>query len=128
MVPAAVITTAVLGFWTYRQRHGDMWILLGVTAIVSRLWVHHRSYDDMLVVLPMIALFRITKQGTSRNGDDFAAVILLAVAVMVMFVPAVVLVFPEWKIPMKTLQSVFRIVLLIFLVYRGKSIQPILTK
>ena len=124
MIPAAVLTILALGYWMYRHRHGDMWILLGVTALVSRLWVHHRSYDDMLVVLPMIALFRMTKKGASRNENDVAAGILLSVAVMVMFIPAVILFFPEWKIPMKMLQSVFRIVLLIFLVYRGMSSQP----
>jgi hypothetical protein len=40
----------------------DLWLLLGVTAIVARLWTYHRRYDDLLLLLPMITLFRITKQ------------------------------------------------------------------
>lgn len=36
-----------------------MWLLLGVTAIVSRVWTYHRLYDDLLLMIPMIALYRV---------------------------------------------------------------------
>jgi hypothetical protein len=34
--PASLLVWLVLGFWVYRHREGDPWILLGVTAIVAR--------------------------------------------------------------------------------------------
>jgi hypothetical protein len=116
-VPASLGLLLLLGYWTYRYRDADLWLLLGVTAIVARMWVYHRSYDDMLVLLPMITLFRITKNVPDKNGYDVVAGMLLALATIAMFVPALVLVFPVWKSMLKTSQSLVPIVMLIFLLY-----------
>ena len=48
-----------LGVWLYRHRRVDLWLQLGVIAVVARLWAYHRLYDDVLVVLALVALFRI---------------------------------------------------------------------
>jgi hypothetical protein len=32
-----------------------------VAAIVARLWAYHREYDDLLLVLPLIALYRLAR-------------------------------------------------------------------
>lgn len=58
----SLLALALLGAWIGRYRSQDLWLLLGVTAIVARLWTYHRQYDDLLLLLPLIALFRITKQ------------------------------------------------------------------
>jgi hypothetical protein len=107
----------LLGYWTYRYRDTDLWLVLGVTAIVARMWVYHRSYDDMLVLLPMITLFRIAKNGPDKNGYDIMAGIVLALATMAMFVPALIFVFPAWKSMLKNSQSFVPVVMLIFLLY-----------
>jgi hypothetical protein len=44
-----------------------LWLLLGVTALVARFWTYHRWYDDLLILLPMIALFRIAQQRPSAD-------------------------------------------------------------
>lgn len=49
------------GLWVYRNRRADLWISLAVTAIVARIWVYHRWYDDALLLIPMIALFRLSR-------------------------------------------------------------------
>ena len=67
--PASLLALAALGVWIYCHRHRDLWCLLGVTALVSRLWTYHRLYDDLLIVLPMITLFRIAKQSPSADGS-----------------------------------------------------------
>ncbi len=45
------------------NRKADIWIVLGVTAIVARLWTYHRLYDDLLIIIPVVALFRIFRSG-----------------------------------------------------------------
>jgi hypothetical protein len=66
-IPAASLVVFVaLGFWLYRCRHGDLWVRLGVVAIVTRFWAYHRLYDDVLIVLSFVALCRIV---TSVAGD-----------------------------------------------------------
>lgn len=51
----------VLGGWLFRRRRADLWLLVGVTAIVARVWTYHRWYDDLLLVLPLLSLFRLTR-------------------------------------------------------------------
>jgi hypothetical protein len=69
---ASLLALAALGAFVRRYRHADVWILLGVTGVVARVWTYHRIYDDMLILLPMIALFRLW----TRGGDRTAAVVL----------------------------------------------------
>ena len=42
----------------------DRWYLLGVSAVVARLWTYHNWYDDLLILFPMVALLRVA---LSRN-------------------------------------------------------------
>lgn len=87
---------AVLGIWTYRYRRADRWVLIAVAALVARLWTYHRVYDDVLIFLPELALFRIAKQN-SVSGKSIAAEILLAMTALAMLCPARLLDPPlEW--------------------------------
>lgn len=83
-----------LGMWVYCHRRGDLWLLLGVSAIVARVWVYHRLYDDLLILVPMIALLRIAQRGPSANGDDVVASLLLAFTWAAALAPASWLVSP----------------------------------
>jgi len=61
---------ALLGaaVWVHRYRRSDVWNLMGAMAIVARMGWYHRVYDDLLILLPVIALLRIgTRPAT---GDD----------------------------------------------------------
>jgi len=60
---------------------------MGVAALVARLWMYHQVYDDVLVLLPMIALFRIAKRAVSPDGRDLLAGVLLAVTTAAMLTP-----------------------------------------
>ncbi len=77
----SLLIFAVLGYWIYQHRKGDFWILLGVTAIVARLWSYHRVYDDVLILLPMVALFRVAKREPSTDDTRIVAGLLLAVTI-----------------------------------------------
>ena len=59
--PVSLAILLGLGAWIFRHRQADLWLLLAVTAIVARIWTYHRWYDDLLLLLPLIALFRMTK-------------------------------------------------------------------
>ena len=80
ILPASLLVWLVLGFWIHRQRDGDLWALLGVAAIVACFWTYHRWYDDVLLLLPMVALFRMAKRGSAVAGGLLGAAILLSLA------------------------------------------------
>ena len=82
--PASGLMTAGLAIWIFTHRRADPWLLLGVTAIVARLWTYHGIYDDMLLILPMVTLFRIAKGKTESNQDIVAALLLGANVVVAM--------------------------------------------
>ena len=96
---ASFMLLALLGFWTYRHRRADPWILLGVTAIVARLWTYHRIYDDVLLLLPGVALYRIATERTSRDAEGLGAGALLGATAFAMLAPARLLISPHpWDI------------------------------
>lgn len=82
MLPASLLWLAavVLWAWRYRQRV-DPWVGVGIGALVGRLWIHHRAFDDVLLVIPAIALLRVAMTGSTRPGllPTFAAVLLAAI-------------------------------------------------
>ena len=77
-----------LGIWTYRQRGVDVWVLMGVAALTARLWSYHRVYDDVLILIPLVALFRIAKRDPMKNGTDVTAAVLLGIGIAAMLAPA----------------------------------------
>jgi hypothetical protein len=84
---ASFLALAALSAWVYRHRRADAWLLIGVTALVARLWMYHQLYDDVLILLPMIALFRIAKWAVSPPGRGLLAGVLLTIATAAMLMP-----------------------------------------
>jgi hypothetical protein len=58
----------------------------GATPLLDS--VRARWNDDVLILVPMVALFRIAAGGHATAGDDVRAGILLAVAISLMSMPA----------------------------------------
>lgn len=85
---SSLLVIGALALWTYRRRAADLWLLVGVAALVARFWTYHRVYDDVLIVLAMLALFRVAKRGATHRGDDVVAALLLALTITVMLLPA----------------------------------------
>ncbi len=48
-----------VGIWVFVDRHRPIWLLLAVVAIVTRFYTYHGWYDDVLLLLPMVALARL---------------------------------------------------------------------
>jgi glycosyl transferase family 87 len=96
IVLSSILMFAALGIWTYRHRSGDKWVLIAVAALIARLWTYHRLYDDVLILLPEIALFRIAKRESSSVRGAVAGVLLVLMA-MAMLCPTRFLNQPtEW--------------------------------
>lgn len=75
---ASLAILALLGVWIYRHRNIDLWLLLGSTAIIARIWIYHRWYDDLLFLLPLICLFRIFRsQEYSCREQNLARILFL---------------------------------------------------
>ncbi|MCI0453749.1 MAG: hypothetical protein L0Y68_01990 [Candidatus Dadabacteria bacterium] len=121
IIPVTLLILAAQGLWTYRNRHGDIWLLIGVAALVARFWTYHRWYDDLLILLPMVALFRIAKQESSTNGRGVIAAVLLAITLLATLAPGGLYLFPP---PLNSLyaigQSIVWIVILIFLLDQAR--------
>ena len=90
----SVIVFFALGAWLFRYRRVDLWVRLGVVAIVARFWAYHRLYDDVLVILALIALFRVAKsvssdvEGASERHIRAVATGLIATCMLFMLLPA----------------------------------------
>lgn len=97
---ASLLVFLSIGLWAYRHRHSDLWLLLGIVALASRLWTYHQFADDVLILFPLIALFRIASRGRVENGNDVTAGLLLAAMMLFMLLPAQMLSFPSpWNFP-----------------------------
>jgi hypothetical protein len=105
--PASLLVLCGLGLWVYLHRRVDLWILVGVTGIVARLWTYHGWYDDLLILLPMIALFRWIKQRADFDGYSLLASALLGTTLAVTIAPGGMYLLPA---PFKTLYIGFQTV------------------
>jgi hypothetical protein len=81
----SIVIFVALGVWLYRFRRADLWVRLGVVAIVTRFLTYHRVYDDVLIVLAFVALFRISM---SSDSSRRAAAVLLSISMFFMLLPA----------------------------------------
>ena len=97
-VPSTVLDLSLLGLWgawVCRHRGADRWIVLGATALFSRFWTYHRVYDDVLVFVAEVALFRIATGATDdRAPMRHLAEVLLFLTAIAMLWPARLLVLP----------------------------------
>jgi len=75
-LPASLLVLSGFAIWLWLHRKADFWILFGVTALISRLWIHHRIYDDLIVLPAMVPLFRLANREVSIDGERAAGYLL----------------------------------------------------
>jgi hypothetical protein len=123
MLPASLVSLALLGAWTYYHRQADFFVLLGVAALVARLWTHHRLHDDLLLLAPMVALFRIATTAPRARDVDLIAGGLLVLTWVSLHVPTWVFYdLPEPLVTaVETSQAVLWVLVLVFLLGRGRA-------
>lgn len=67
MLSASLLLFGIAGIWIAIYRRVRPWILMSVAAIVARLWVDHQVFDDLLLWIPLIALFRIAAREPTQK-------------------------------------------------------------
>lgn len=84
----SMLVLGLFGVWVYFHRRAGFWTLFGVTAIVSRIWVYHRLYDDMLLFLAMIALWRLAASARMDNRNPAIPALLFAANLLCLLSPS----------------------------------------
>lgn len=116
---ASLGVLAALGLWVARYRGGDLWLRLGVTALVTRFLSYHGWYDDLLILLPMVALFRTAKGRATGMRPSAAAGLLLALLLVMMLAPGGQYLLPQpWAGVWMAVQASVWAVVLGYLVWR----------
>ncbi|MEM8504164.1 MAG: hypothetical protein AAF716_13545 [Cyanobacteria bacterium P01_D01_bin.1] len=87
MLSASLLLFGVMGLWAAIYRRARPWALLSVAAMVARFWVDHQVFDDVLLWIPLIALFRLTKLESVR-WVRLAAAVLFALNWFALMAPA----------------------------------------
>jgi hypothetical protein len=115
----STILLAGLGVWIYRFRRVDPWLLMGVAALISRFYTYHGWYDDVLIFLPMIAVFRQVKIGGMTSTSQVIAVTLLLAGLVFMIAPGGLYLLPQpWSQLYTQIQVGIWILILGFLGHR----------
>jgi len=124
--PATLLVLGLLGLWVWLHRKSPTWILIGVTALVARFGMYHGWYDDVVLLLPLIALYRILK-GEGSAGPRFrrAAGILLATMSASLLAPGGVYTLPfPWNNVSVLLQTLIWLAVLLFLLLSAHAAPP----
>jgi hypothetical protein len=117
-----------LGLWIFLHRRVDLWLLLGVTAIVARVWIYHRWYDDLLLILPLITLCRLIKQPHFSPTIKTFAAILFHWLWIFLLAPGVLYTFanPQLPIAIQVTGWLVTLVFLALLAARERRVLPAL--
>ncbi len=104
------------GGWLFVYRRQDAWLLIGATAIVARLWIYHRYHDDILLLLPLIAFYRLARNGRWQPSG-VAAAFLFGIGLFTTVTPLGSWRLPTWWVNgYQFLQGTTWIVMLIYLI------------
>lgn len=107
-IPASLIILLALGIWIFLYRHAEIGLLIGMTAIIARLWIYHRWYNDLLIVLPLVTLFRITHQAHYSSKAKYVATVLFIIGWLVTLAPGGLYLLPS---PLDTVWMMAQVVL-----------------
>jgi len=84
---ASLLVLLGLAFWVARNRSAGLWPMLAVIAIVGRLASYHGVYDDSLILLAIVALFRIARDAARSGERDVVAELVLLLVCVPLLLP-----------------------------------------
>jgi hypothetical protein len=117
-LPASFLVLVALGIWTYRYRQEDLWLLLGVTGIVARLWSYHLIYDNLLIVFSEVALYRTVRQRQLADPIGIVAAVLLTLTLLLMLPPTRLFLF--WPAFFRAAEVFVWLGVLVFLISQAR--------
>ncbi len=88
VLPASLLILALLAVLLWAFRRSDVWLRLGLAAIVARVWSTHHRYDDVLLLIPLIALIRIVSRWRAGAGRETGALVMAVLLWLSLMVPA----------------------------------------
>ncbi len=77
----------LLGMWLWRYRTADLWLLAGAAAIAARFWVYARSYGDLLMLIPLITIYRILTRRTLTLFEKGMGACLFIATLGILLIP-----------------------------------------
>lgn len=104
--PVSLIVIGLAGYWIYKNQRADIWIIIGVMALVSRFWAYHNWHDDVLLILPTIPLLRSIKDINLSFHIKIYSFALLVLLILSNMAPGGLYLLPE---PIKTLYICFQV-------------------
>ena len=127
----SLLLLAGLAIFTWRYRRIDVWLLLGVAAIVARLWTYHRVYDDGLLIVAMIALARLAAEPQAVPWVVWSVRVTLITSAIVLWIPlqfhyvgstfGPLLVMPSWVTLFNVAHAAVFVLTLIVLIAAGRA-------
>lgn len=90
----SMLLLVAAGLFVAVHRRRDIWLLIGVCALVSRFWTYHGWYDDVLLVLPVISLMRLRASRVASGGARGVVTMLVALTVVALLPPGGTYLFP----------------------------------
>lgn len=120
-VIVSLIMLSLAGLWIYQHQRCDPWLLMGIVAFVARFWTYHGWYDDLLILLPAIALWRIAKSKTKSIKICVISAILFASILLTVLAPGGLYLFPSpWKEVYTTIQMMVWGIVFSFLLWQAR--------
>jgi hypothetical protein len=112
----SLLVLALLGAWVLRHRGGPVWPALGVAAIVARTWTYHALYDDLLLLVPIVALLRAAREAPGGEGRAVATGLVVFAGWFATLVPARLLTAPPpWDLAFRAGQTAVWVAVLVAL-------------
>ncbi len=103
----SLLVLALLGAWVLRHRDGPVWPALGLAAIVARTWTYHALYDDLLLLVPIVALVRAAREAPPGGGRAVATGLVVCAGWFSTLVPARLLTAPPpWDLAFRAGQTI----------------------
>ncbi|MCP5023137.1 MAG: DUF2029 domain-containing protein [bacterium] len=128
ITPATLIALGLVGLWVLLHRRRSIWILMAVVAIVARFYTYHGWYDDVLLLLPLIALARIAKDPVahSKRISSIATFLLVSMTASLLAPGGSYLLPYPWNNIYLITQSALWLCVLMFLLImaRHPGVQP----
>lgn len=127
---ASFAVLLLLGIWVYWYRKISLWIVFAFTALVSRFCTYHGWYDDVVLLLPLIALFRIC-QSEPHVPDRYrtAAGALFAVMLLFIIAPGGIYTLPyPWNNAYVIAQAVIWLAAMVFFGALAIRLKPGITR
>lgn len=87
----------LLGVFLRRHRHAPLYLLAAICAIVARFWAHHAWYDDLIMLLPSVALWRLASTAATPRQRTISGALFAPTLVSLLAPGGLYLLPGKWR-------------------------------